>query len=264
VQAVDPVTGQVHELPSILGHTGDGDLVATSADGVQVAIDNGGSPEVFDLYGSRATFVGMSGGWQAAAVWTRHSVLVARFDANVYLIVAEAANGVLLSQRTYPTDLPLVTGTSNILPSWSPDGTRLAFSAGDTANHRDLYVIDADGTNARLLYPGTAGEEVGQVAWSPDGTRIAFVDGTGPQTRLRTIDPNGSNLSDLGSIGDGIEDKHVGAAIAWSPDSRSIAFLGKDLQTAGWGLYVRDPTGDVRLLPVTGVTGFTMGWAHSS
>jgi len=52
-------------------------------------------------------------------------------------------------------------------PAWSPDGTRVAFSA-------DLnMVIDADGSNPHKLdlrvFPFAA-----QPTWSPDGTRLAF------------------------------------------------------------------------------------------
>ena len=60
-------------------------------------------------------------------------------------------------------------------PAWSPDGTRLAFSArrdGDEVNQ--IYVLDvARGGEAQRITnaPTSAGAPV----WSPDGKRIAFV-----------------------------------------------------------------------------------------
>lgn len=59
-------------------------------------------------------------------------------------------------------------------PAWSPDGTRLAFtrtvlSEEDYNYHPTLYLIDADGTNERLLVRDGAA-----AAWSPDGSKIAF------------------------------------------------------------------------------------------
>jgi dipeptidyl aminopeptidase/acylaminoacyl peptidase len=59
---------------------------------------------------------------------------------------------------------------------WSPDGSRLVFSAArherwDVEPYVDLYVVDAAGGEPRRL---TAGDAVySGAAWSPDGSRIA-------------------------------------------------------------------------------------------
>lgn len=62
---------------------------------------------------------------------------------------------------------PEVAGTDykyDDSPSWSPDGTRLAFSRSG-----ELYLINADGTG--LISTHVIGEDP---AWSPDGTQIAY------------------------------------------------------------------------------------------
>jgi TolB protein len=67
---------------------------------------------------------------------------------------------------------PLVTGPGdNGVPSWSPDGRRLAFMSDRDGNF-EIYVMNADGTGQTRLTdnPLTDGNPV----WSPDGTRIAF------------------------------------------------------------------------------------------
>jgi dipeptidyl aminopeptidase/acylaminoacyl peptidase len=56
-------------------------------------------------------------------------------------------------------------------PSWSPDGRRIAFSANVDEKGFDLYTVDADGTNVRLV---TSGDDSIEPAWSPDGKTIAF------------------------------------------------------------------------------------------
>lgn len=59
-------------------------------------------------------------------------------------------------------------------PRWSPDGTQIAFVSDRDKPGSQLYLIPADGGEARKL---TSLEEGGiQVpAWSPDGSRIAFL-----------------------------------------------------------------------------------------
>ena len=62
-------------------------------------------------------------------------------------------------------------------PVWSPDGTRIAFVKA-AEGHRNIFVMDADGTDQVNLTPGadTTGQANAGVAptWSPDGTRIAY------------------------------------------------------------------------------------------
>jgi len=75
-------------------------------------------------------------------------------------------------------------------PSWSPDGTRIAFSTGHRRTAQ-IEVMDADGSNRSvvldnkdLTYLGFWGE-----TWSPDGTTLAFeprAEGQGFNSILRT------------------------------------------------------------------------------
>jgi TolB protein len=59
-------------------------------------------------------------------------------------------------------------GGRNTFAAWSPDGKRLAFQHSDDQDEGSLYVIDADGANARRV--GNKGEApfvAGRPAWKP-------------------------------------------------------------------------------------------------
>ncbi len=94
---------------------------------------------------------------------------------------------------------PPMRGTNGYLPwieglSWSPDGTKIAFSDadyGDTWNVH-VFVINADGTGRRDLTAGQPGSSV-DPEWSPDGRQIAFVTDRDGDKALYVMDADGSN-----------------------------------------------------------------------
>ena len=93
----------------------------------------------------------------------------------------------------------LRTGTNAAWPSWSPTGSRIAFSTADKpltrgiGGHWDratrsiVYTIDIAGAHRRRLAFGAA------PAWSPDGSVIAFRSVCGG--RIRLVAPDGRDVT---------------------------------------------------------------------
>jgi TolB protein len=105
-------------------------------------------------------------------------------------------------------------------PTWSPDGRVLAFSA---ERAREIWVVDADGSNAhRLLRLAKLEAEdigVGEIDWSPDGRRLAFTGHGGWLAWVYVVNTNGTNLRRLTERG-----WAWATNPRWSPDGRRIAF----------------------------------------
>jgi Tol biopolymer transport system component len=88
--------------------------------------------------------------------------------------------------------------------TWSPDGTRVAFSRGDhAAPDRDIFSIRIDGTDMTNITRSPSLDAFGPKG-SPDGTRIAFTAYDHTPTTLNDstsnvwiMNPDGSGQRDL-------------------------------------------------------------------
>ena len=56
-------------------------------------------------------------------------------------------------------------------PVWSPDGTRIAFTANQEG-HNDIFIMEADGSNIIRMTTSKAHEK--EPSWFPDGKSIAY------------------------------------------------------------------------------------------
>ena len=126
----------------------------------------------------------------------------------------------LTDDKNREEKLPDFSPVYDASPAWSPDGSKIAFISNRNY-HFSLYVMNADGSNSRLLTDKVV--EAGAPAWSPDGQKIAFNAGFSgsfgvmkPDTGIYVINVDGSGLTKI--TGDA-------GSPSWSPDSKQIVFI---------------------------------------
>jgi serine/threonine protein kinase/Tol biopolymer transport system component len=119
----------------------------------------------------------------------------------------------------------------------SPDGQRICFSVRRQGRNW-LYVINADGTNARQLAPSLDVRDA--PSWSPDGKSIAVAADEGDGSRLYKVSVDGQAPVRLV---DGLS-----RLPAWSPDGKFILY-SESLQGAGYAVKAVTPESKPHPLP---------------
>jgi dipeptidyl aminopeptidase/acylaminoacyl peptidase len=98
-------------------------------------------------------------------------------------------------------------------PTWSPDGSSLAYCTRDGNFYGQIRIVNADGKGNRKLTHLKSGACFPE--WSPDGKEMVITLIEGISTRLAIVDQNGTFLRELGD----------GRTAHWSPDGKQLVFL---------------------------------------
>ena len=109
-------------------------------------------------------------------------------------------------------------------PSWSPDGTLIAFSTLQYGKQATISLMAVNGRHVRRLLTTPlpvhgVGLGLNSPTFSPDGKRIAFVWIKKAGSAIFTMNVSGGGLKQVTPWQNGVADK-----IDWSPDGARIAF----------------------------------------
>ena len=157
----------------------------------------------------------------------------------VCLVVA-MASGASAQTRLQSGDLLKLRNVAGV--QVSPDATRVAYvvdsNDGDRRPWGQLFVMTlADGKSVRF---GGEREASGSPEWSPDGQWLAYRGRLGDKSGLIVAKPDGSAarfVADMTGTNAPLPD--AGRTVAWSPDSKRIAFV-----SSVPGPETADATGD--------------------
>jgi len=255
----------------------------------QLAFASGGNIDVVEPNGSgRRTLV--SGAFEVGdmayspdggrlAYWSKAG------PGGTWDLIVVSADG--SNPRTIASGIVDVTGP---YPAWSPDGTRIVFSArtatGDGSSCAANESQNGDFCRSRIsLAPvdGSGSRQIGDPAmdarspdWSPDGSTIAFGGGNASPAigvHLYLMDADGSNVRRLSNV---IGTDWAFVRVDWSHDGKKIAgqaSAANDL--AEWDIWiipmdgsaptdVGAQTGGDEILPVWAPDRNALAWTANS
>lgn len=152
--------------------------------------------------------------WEGDDAYSPDGRRIAYVCSNMDICVmnSDGSDPALVTSNPWPSQW-----VSDSAPSWSPDGTEIAFDRYQDG-HDDLFVVNVDGTGLRQLTTGPYDENA---VWSPDGTKIAFdgFDGATKNQQVFVVNADGTGRQRLTGTRNASN-----AEPAWSPDGAALAY----------------------------------------
>ncbi len=173
-----------------------------------------------------------------------------RLAPNYLLYVSSTGTTESIWKLANGTDTELWSGQGARIfggPAISPDGRYIAFSVrqhGQTL----LYVVQADGTNARMVTDSL--DLQGAPAWAPDGQSITSAAGDHGAPHLFRVPVDGRSPA--------LFVREYSVDPAWAPDGRFVVYSGPDIGTT---FSVKAVTAEAAVHPLPALT-LTRGARH--
>ena len=129
-------------------------------------------------------------------------------------------------------------GTSSVRPSWSPDGTRIAFQTSQD-NAYKVYTMAADGSDRQPVTQGKNDDR--HPTWSPDGKMLAFDTGTELKREIAIVDLASGERTQITNL------DAFASFPSWSPDGARLSFYVYQKGTLDLWTINRDGTKPVQM-----------------
>jgi TolB protein len=143
------------------------------------------------------------------------------------------------------------SGTINLSPVWSPDGSELAFMSW-RGRQPGVYVMSAEGKLGVLKTVG--GELSSAPEWAPDGRKLAYTSDIDGNTEIYVLDRTTGRNRRL------THNRAIDTAPAYSPNGREIAFTSD--RSGSPQIYVMDADGlNVRRVSWEGSYNDSPAWS---
>lgn len=109
-------------------------------------------------------------------------------------------------------------------PQWSPDGSRIVFTATEHdlkagTTNRDIYRVDRDGSNLTQLTHQAGNDS--HPRWHPDGKSILFISDRSGSSQLQQMPVDGGEAKALTDFPTGVGNPE------WSADGKLVVFTSK-------------------------------------
>ncbi len=157
----------------------------------------------------------------------------------VYLVLLVGLLSVNITSAASPIRQLTATSSTNVRPTWSPDGKRIAYQSNRDGSYH-IYVMDTEGGNTKQLSSGNDIDDR-HPAWSPDGNAIAVDSGDATHREIWIIDVASQRRTQVTRTG------QIASFPSWSPDGKRLGYYVYDSGTMDVWTAARDGAGPVKL-----------------
>jgi Tol biopolymer transport system component len=246
--------------------------LAVSPDGHQIALSNGGGEfpprnvYVIRTDGSRVRQITSGNYYEVTPAWSPDGSEIVFSSTRCCATAHSSGDYALYTIRPDGTDLRLLRrdpGATDIDPTWSPDGARIAYVHMTDSGGWQVWVVNADGTNQHpITHDGRFHDAV---AWSPTGHQLAYTSYLSNEAdwQIRVMQANGSHSHAIFTCTTPC--RYGGYTLAWSPDGTRIAFTvilhSEPTPRPRPRVALINATGSAyRLLPARGTGACCLSW----